>query len=204
MTPAVTNVQVPAAAIRDTAAAVFDDPAFQRSTLLQRIGAWLLDLLEAVLSRLRPGGASEPLFWILVGIIVFVLLALLARGVLLILADGRAGVARGGRMRAGRAAPDAWAWAARLAGAGDYTAAAHALYAAAVSAIASRGEVELHDSKTIGDYTRELARRSSQWLSGFRAFARSYETVIYGLGGCDRDTYERLHGLARPLVEARG
>jgi hypothetical protein len=96
---------------------------------------------------------------------------------------------------------DAWVAARRYAAHGDYTSAAHALYAALLQAVAARGDAELHESKTIGDYVRDLAARPSRFLGGFREFARSYETVIYGIGSCDRDRYEQLHGLALRIID---
>ncbi|MGH7471569.1 MAG: DUF4129 domain-containing protein, partial [Longimicrobiales bacterium] len=81
---------------------------------------------------------------------------------------------------------------------------AHALYAGILAALAGRGEVELHESKTIGDYLRDLSARSSAFRVRYRDFARSYEVVIYGIGFCDRERYERLLGLAHYIIEPRG
>jgi hypothetical protein len=195
--------QLPAAAIRDTVTAVFRDPAFNRTSLLQRLGAWLLDLLEAVFSRLRPGPVPTPVFWIMVVLLGLVAAALLARTLALV------ELTRGRKRRpaaAGTAAAgmDAWAAARQHAARGDYTAAAHALYAALLAALAGPEAIELHESKTIGDYQRELSRRASVRLPRFRDFARTYETVIYGLGFCDQNRYERLQGLAQGMLEPGG
>jgi hypothetical protein len=100
-------------------------------------------------------------------------------------------------------AADRWAEAQRLAAAGQYTEAAHALYAALLESIARGEELHLHPSKTVGDYARELRRRSSALLPRYRDFARSYEVVVYGLGICDQDRYERLYSLASGMVEPR-
>jgi hypothetical protein len=99
---------------------------------------------------------------------------------------------------------DAWSAAQQLAARGDYTAAAHALYAALLDAGARQAQLELHPSKTAGDYVREVRRRSSPIFPSFRDFARAYEFVIYGLGECDRERYERLLSIALPIVTARG
>jgi hypothetical protein len=56
----------------------------------------------------------------------------------------------------------------------------------------------------VGDYARELRRNSSSLFSRYREFARSYETVVYGLGTCDRERWERLDALARDIVVPRG
>jgi hypothetical protein len=90
-----------------------------------------------------------------------------------------------------------------LAAAGQYTDAAHALYAALLEGVARREQLRLHPSKTAGDYLRELRRRSSQLVPTFRDFARLYEVVVYGLGSCDRDRYERLYVLATGMLTPR-
>jgi hypothetical protein len=190
--------------IRDTVAAVFRDPAYRRSTLLQRIGNWVLEWLSSIFSNLNPGGLPPAVFWTSFVLSVAALLGLIARLVYVTYRsrESFAQFAQQSGLLGGQF--DAWAAARKYASLGDYTAAAHALYVAVLRAIAGRGEVELHDSKTIGDYLRDLAARSSAWLSPFRDFARNYETVIYGSGFCDRDRYERLLGLARGMVEAGG
>ena len=95
---------------------------------------------------------------------------------------------------------DPWAAAPEDAARGDYTAAAHALYQALLESAARRGELRLHHSKTLGDYVRELRARSSALFGRFRDFARAYETVIYGIGVCDRERFERLRALALPVI----
>jgi hypothetical protein len=98
-------------------------------------------------------------------------------------------------------ARDPWLLAQQRAAAGDFTGAAHDLYAAILQAVARRQLVRLHPSKTIGDYVRELRSRASiALLTPFREFARAYEAVIYGTGDCDRDRYERLRTLAGAII----
>jgi hypothetical protein len=197
-------LQLPEPVIRDTVAAVFSDPVYKRSTLLQRIGGWLLDQLQAFFNWLRPGTLPDPVFWIILILVTVALLGLLARwsygwrrlrGLRGVQASDYPGI---------REPEDAWSVARLLAARGDYTAAAHALYAGLLLTIARRGELTLHESKTIGDYVRELNARSSILVSRFRDFARSYEVVIYGLGACDRDRYERLQGMANLIADYRG
>ena len=185
--------------IRDTVAAVFSDPAYGRPSLLRRIGEWLLNWLGWVLSRLNPNGLPTSVFWILATVCGLIVIAIFARvGYQLYTArQQRALDAGGGR---GDAIADAWVLARQHAARGDYTAAAHALYAGLLQSFARNGEVQLDDAKTIGDYIRELSARSSAQLSRFREFARSYETVIYGLGFCDRERFERLEMLASRIT----
>ena len=66
------------------------------------------------------------------------------------------------------------------------------------------GYVELHESKTVGDYLRELAARSVPWRGVFQEFARGYELVAYGGVRCDADRYGRLLGLAGRLAGRGG
>jgi hypothetical protein len=195
-------MQIPDSVIRDAATTVFADGAYHRTSLLDRLGAWLLDVLEAVFIRLGPAQASPTVFWVIV--------VLTSSFVLLVLGRTIYGVrlARTSRVllrNSGRGSGDPerdWARARELAAGGDYTRAAHALYAALLALIATQDNIELHSSKTIGDYTRELRRRASHALAGFRDFAHAYETVIYGIGFCDRERYERLHGLAARLIQS--
>ncbi|MGD8277051.1 MAG: DUF4129 domain-containing protein [Gemmatimonadota bacterium] len=194
-------VQLPADAIRDTAAAVFRAPVYNRTSLLEIIGSWLREHVAAFQLRLRPGRMPAPLFWFVVIVIFLVVVGVVARAVTIMVRERtvrRAGAAGG----TGAEPDDAWAMARRFATHGDYTAAAHALYAGILDVIARRDAVELHESKTIGDYARDLAARSSAVLARFREFASDYEVVIYGIGRCDRDRYERLDGLALRILES--
>jgi hypothetical protein len=96
---------------------------------------------------------------------------------------------------------DWWSAAHALAAREDYTGAAHALYLALIALASRSGLVALHESKTTGDYLRELRRRPGTFdLPRFTDFTRSYEMVIYGIGTCDRDRYIRLNRLAGELI----
>ena len=106
--------------------------------------------------------------------------------------------------RGGDRARDPWLVAQEAASRGQFTEAAHALYEALLEAAARRGDVRLHQSKTVGDYAREMRGRGSALLARFRDFARSYEVVIYGIGHCDQERYERLLAIARPIITSNG
>jgi hypothetical protein len=197
------SAQIPEAVIRDTVAAVFTDAAYNRTTLLQRIGAWLLEVLKAALEWLPVTRAPSWLFWVVVILVGAFVAAVIGRAIY--------GTFWGFRLartvtsvHGARAATDAFRVARDSAARGDFTAAAHALYAALLARIAGQSDIEIHESKTIGDYTRDLRVRAPGLLPPFREFARTYETVIYGLGSCDQIRYERLLGLAGPLIEAGG
>jgi hypothetical protein len=190
-------VQLPAHVIRDTVTAVFNNKAYGRTSLLRRFGRWLLDHLNEWLNSIHPKGLPAPVLWAIVAILAIAVLAILGR-MAYQLAEARK---RDAELEGpGRSAVDAWAIARRLATAGDYTAAAHALYAGLLQALARTDQIVLDESKTTGDYVRELAHRSSTRLPRFREFARSYETVIYGIGFCDRDRFERLNTLASGIA----
>lgn len=111
---------------------------------------------------------------------------------------------------------DWWALAARLAGEGAFTDAAHALYLALVTAAAARGLVSVHESKTTGDYLREVRRAhrsapvaapgrgvSTSELAGWREFIRTYETAIYGLRTVTGAEYGTLRALAAAALGER-
>jgi hypothetical protein len=91
-----------------------------------------------------------------------------------------------------RTAVDPWRETERLAAAGQYTEAAHALYRAVIVALASRQFVRAHSSKTSGDYARELRRRDATAEAPFRRFGARYDRIIYGTGVCDAENYHAL------------
>lgn len=188
-------------AVRDTIRAVMRQPAFDRAmgdTLWSRLIEWLASLFGAFR---RATGDSPLLHWLSIAIVALLVAAVAGRIAYLawVHRGVRAAVARGARAR-GRAGGDPWLAAQALAAAGDYTGAAHALYAALLESVARRERLTLHPSRTVGDYVRDLRARSSTLFGRFREFARSYETVVYGVGSCDRERYERLHALATATV----
>lgn len=190
---------VPKSAVRDTIAAVFAQRAYDRSlrqSLLDRLLADLFELLGRLFQAVGRSPATRP-----ITIAALVLLAALAvaRIIIMVRSARLGGVGDGPRRFLGRKI-DPWTEAQRLAGAGRYTDAAHALYAALLQAVAQREDIGLHPSKTVGDYLRELRRRSSALMPSFRDFARLYEVVVYGWGVCDQERYERLHALASGML----
>jgi Domain of unknown function (DUF4129) len=177
-----------------------------RATLWDRFVTWLAGLWDA----LHLGGRGSPaLYWAALATLAAILAALAARAAWLFYQRRDRGAAERGSGRRGRrvgggASREPWALAQELAARGAYTDAAHALYRALLEAIERRERVRLHPSKTVGDYVRDLRARSSSLFGRFRDFARSYETVVYGLGTCDRERYERLRALAAPIVQPAG
>jgi hypothetical protein len=187
-------------AIADTVAAVFRSRPFtDHSTvsLGQLIAQWVWN----VVIRLFGFAASHPA----VGFVLRLALGALLLVVLVRIAYGlfaRYSPASLGRQRFDVSrGTDWWSAAQQLALQDDYTGAAHALYLALLGSVARRGLVSLHESKTTGDYLRELRRRPDAIdLPQFTDFTRSYETVIYGIGTCDQECYTRLNALAGSLL----
>jgi len=187
----------PAAAIHDTVAAIIAQRPYQRSvraTLLERLLDWLAALVRRIFSTV---GEVPHAKWIVLGIAVLVLLAIMMRTTL---GDGAGERQR--RTGAGRVAGagDAWVDAERLAAAGDYTEAAHLLYRGVIERLAAGEQIRLHPSKTSGDYARELRRRGSPAHAEFRQFGRRYDRVLFGIGSCDATTYATLRELATGVV----
>jgi hypothetical protein len=97
---------------------------------------------------------------------------------------------------------DPWIEADRLAAAGNYTDAAHLLYRGVAQRLAAHELIRLHDSKTSGDYARELRARGWPLHEEFRQFGRRYDHVIFGTGTCDAATYAALRDHARRITRA--
>jgi hypothetical protein len=160
-------------------------------------------LVDPLLSALRR---SPVLYWTVIALLALLAVAIVARALFLWrqrrLFNAAALAWESSPLR--RAGRDPWTAAEELSARGEFTDAAHALYAALLENAAQAGQIRLHPSKTAGDYVRELRNRSSSLFTLFRDFARSYETVIYGLGSCDAERYHRLYALAGAAVNRRG
>lgn len=193
--------QWPASAVRDTVAAIVDDPAYERvltqsvfDQILLAIGRalrWFFDLLPAV-------GIGDK---VLVLLAIVLLVLVVARVILRARARREHWAGDAGDHRRGRRA-DPWLEAERLAAQGEHLAAAHALCAALLSASARRGEVTLHPSKTTGDYLREMRRRRAPSEFEFARFRARYDRVVYDAQRCTPDDYAALLEAARPLLDA--
>ena len=198
------------AAIADTVAAVFSASSYGRKEgwwVFRKLGEWWdagWDALRRILDPLGDAAAQSPLLkWLMIAVLTIATGAIIGRiayaayrrrGFGIREARGIAGPARA------RAARDAWGTSQLLAAKGDFTGAAHAMYEALLEHGARQGQLRLHPSKTAGDYVRELRARSSTLFGQFRDFAKSYDVVIYGLGECDRERYDRLRALALPII----
>lgn len=187
------------AAIRDTIAAIASRSEYQReltSSIASRVMRWLGETISRILSSIdsTPDGRT-----IAITVLVLLTLVVIARVVIGIRADRELWHQRSPR-RPTAAGTIALTDAERLAASGDYTAAAHALFAALLAAFASRGEIRLHASKTTGDYARELRRRGSSSFKPFQSFRSRYDRVIYGEMECSASDYASLSSDARTLL----
>lgn len=192
--------QGPAAtAVHDTIAAIAREAAYDRSV---GDSAWrdfwnaVARLIQKIAAFFRGSAAGRHVTEVVVALIVagiiihFIISAIAARN-----SDTPATTGA-----AGTRAADAWSEAERLAAAGAFTDAAHALLAALLAGFARRGEVRLHSSKTAGDYARELARRGSPARTAFQQFRRRYDAVIFGRGACTASDYAELLRDATPML----
>ena len=188
----------PPAVVHDTVAAVVSGPAFRRSlqmSLAQRLFRWIADGLDALMDYLR---ASGPARWIAIGFTILLVALIVARFLLSARARSEGGDANE-RARRGRQGEDPWRAAERLAAAGQFEDAAHALYRGVVESAGRTERLRLDPSKTSGDYARELRARGSPRFTEFRAFARRFDVAVYGHGHCDADSFADLSRLAAPF-----
>ena len=193
----------PVSAVHDTVAAIARQAAYERTigqSALQRIWSAIGRALNALFQFFR---GSETGRHVTVALVVLIVAAIAIHFILATLAARNDVVAADANPARVRAA-DAWRDAERLAAAGQFTDASHALLAALLSAFAQRGEVRLHGSKTAGDYARELARRGSPARSAFQQFRRRYDAVIFGVGTCTADEYAALLRDAAPILSRAG
>lgn len=193
--------QIPwqAPAVHDTMAAITRQAAYRRSlrsTILDRIMRWVMEHLLRLFDGVRavPGGK-----YIAISIAVLLVALVIAR--LVYVAQLREdALMRAHRTHRGRVYSDPWLEAQRAAAEGQYTDAAHALNAAVLERLTRRERLRLHESKTHGDYARELRAVGSSAYGSFREFGRLYERIIYGLGECDASGYAALLERAKPFL----
>jgi uncharacterized protein DUF4129 len=192
--------QIGNSAIADTVAAVLRSPAFREHGTVS-IGQLIAEWLWSIFTRLAGFVAGHPAVSFVLRIALGAVLLLVVARIIYGLAIHYAPSVVGHRRMDVSRGRDWWKVAQDLASRSDYTGAAHALYLALLTYAARRGLVSLHESKTTGDYLRELRRKPDAIdLPRFTDFTRSYETVIYGIGSCDEDRYTRLNTLAASLL----
>lgn len=187
-------------AVHDTVAVIARQAVYQRAvgqTLMNQLLAWIGRIITEVAALFRGSGVGRAIT--IAGIVLLAALVI-ARFILSTLASREHRSRAAGVRGMSSHASDPWGDAERLAIAGRFTEAAHAVFAALLLAFAARGELRLHGSKTTGDYARELRRRGAAGEPGFRAFRARYDRIIYGVGECSQEEYAALLGDARPLL----
>lgn len=178
-------------AIRDTIAAIAEHEAYQRVlsvSIWDKLYRFVKDHVDRLLDAV---GASPYGRTIALTLVVLAVGLIVARVMLGVVAERKAGDL------VPRRSVDAQniaqlSEAERLAANGEYTAAAHVLFAIVLSTGSARGEFRFHPSKTSGDYAREIRRRATRWLDPFQNFRRRYDRVIYGDTVCSVDEYRAL------------
>ena len=185
--------RVGAPTVVDTVTAVFSAPEFNPTPSIW----WWLEYIDIPFDRIIARR-------VLIGVVILLAVIAVIRYGHRWYLERRYGEILGAGCERGRAAQDPWITAQALAAEGNFTMAAHALWLALLDGLATREEVRLHPSKTIGDYLRELRARSSALLPTVRDFARLYEMVAYGFRECDAARYERLHALATAVIRPNG
>lgn len=186
-------------AVRRAIAAVFSDSAYDRSlreTVWTRLEHWIADVIGDLLGSVN---GVPSLRWALVGAAVLLLAGFAARAAYLT-AQSRA--SRGAGRGQGDRSVDPLALARSAAAEGRFMEAAQFLYAAILHELRRSERVLIDPAKTVGEYRRELAARSSRMLPDFRRFAGTYEFIVWGRKACDRPSYEQLLELAAPLIPA--
>jgi hypothetical protein len=112
------------------------------------------------------------------------------------------GAVAAGAQPVGEDGNDAAYWearAARAAEAGEWRAAAHALYQALLLRLDEHGALRYDAAKTPGDYRREV-RRDPRLGGAFDAFLRGFEPVAFGNRALDGTGYGRLRSLAEGMA----
>jgi hypothetical protein len=192
-----------AGAVHDTVGALLRDAGYHRSFWSSLAGRALLEFGRFVIWVMGavqnvPGGRTTVLT-------VIALIVVLLVGRLLIANEwGDDALFRRKSSALGALRIDPWGESERLAAAGDYMGAAHALYQAVLRRIAGSERVRVHASKTSGDYVRDLRRRGSPLATPFQRFGRRFDRVIFGKGVCTAEDYAALRAdaLAIPSAQA--
>jgi len=190
------------AEIHDTVAAIARQPAYAtplRRSLLGRAVTFLINRFADLVALLN---GSREFRWMAIIATILVVLAVAGRIVIsrqLDVFGKRAG--RGARLISERR--DYWTLSRELATAGDFAGACHALYAAVIQTLARDGSLDVHSSKTSGDYARELRRHESPALQSFRTFARQFDRIVYGTSSVAAEDYERLARAAESVTPTR-
>ncbi|MCR4340261.1 MAG: DUF4129 domain-containing protein [Gemmatimonadaceae bacterium] len=191
-------VAIDTAAVREAIAAVFADDVYRRSlreSLWSRLQHWLGEIIARIFGSVNE---SPPLKWALIGAAVLMVAAFAAR--LVYVASMSADATPRARRRTIDPSLDPLLLARAAAADRRFMEAAHLLYLAILDELRRTERLKLDPSKTLGEYRRDLAARSSGAYHAFRKFTGMYENIVWGLRSCDEPAYEQLAELAASLV----
>lgn len=189
---------VPADAVRDTVRGIIEGRSYARSvrsSLVGRAWRWLDESLRQLFGEVRDLPNARTIAVVAVVAIAALIVARIAYASRLGVEDLDPARRRTGAARATRLDD-----ADRLAAAGEYLEAAHALYRAVLEVLARREGLRLHASKTSGDYLRELRRRGSPTQRPFAQFRHRYDRLVFGYAVCDAAAWQVLRAEAGDVM----
>lgn len=188
--------------IHDTVAAIARRPEYAipvRRSLLGRLLRWLFEKITDLIALL--GGSRDAR---LVVIVAVALIVVAIAGRLIVARQVELRRRTGASLRAiGTERRDYWTLADELAAKGDVVGACHAVYLAVLESLARSGALVFHASKTPGDYVRDLRQRRPGAVGEFRAFAREFETAVFGATPPAAGVYSSLRAAAERIVSHR-
>ncbi|HET9138406.1 DUF4129 domain-containing protein [Actinophytocola sp.] len=184
---------------RDAAIRELSDPIYSAAdpTLFEKIGDWLVDLLDGI-GSVGPGG--------LVGLVVLAL-AVALTVVIVRLRTGR--IARAGRRPGalfdgpGRTAEDHRRAAAAAAGRGDLAEAILERFRAIVRELEQRGVVDELSGRTVDEIAAMAGAALPAHAPALSGAARVFDDVIYGGRPATVDGYQALTRVDDQLRQAR-
>ncbi len=187
-----------ATAVHDAVVGLTQSDAYNRSlqdSLWLKLTNWMLETLSSLFRGVREFPGGELIAYSLIATLVFLVVARMFIGTRATRAV-RKRKASNGELENGAIG---WSDAGRFAALGDYTAAAHSLYAATIGLLSARGAVRFHPSKTTGDYARELRKKHHWAYPLFQGFRGVYDHVIYGELTCSPEAYQELLRFAKSI-----
>lgn len=188
--------------IHDTVAAIARQREYAvpvRRSLLGRLLRWLFERITDLIALL---GGSRSARITVIAAVVLIVVAIVGRFIVARQVELRRRT--GASLRAiGSERRDYWALADELAGAGNVVGACHALYLAVLESLARSGTLTFHESKTPGDYAREVRQRWPGSAAAFRSFVRAFETAAFGPTAPSAASYTALRESAERLLTRR-
>jgi hypothetical protein len=190
------------AQIHDTVAKIASQPAYAasvRESLLGRFLRYVLDRVASLLAWLS--GSIDARIALIVAVVLVAAVIVLRVVVARQLREGRGRLGLTINSMSVRA--DLWALARDEAAAARYVDACHAVYAAVIDTFARQGFLAVHESKTSGDYARDLRRAAAPVVADFRSFARQFDRAVFGTATVGADDYARLRESAERAARIR-